>query len=285
MKKVLLALSLTLTYSMGLSQISMPTDSATWTVTYQTIHCSNPSTVLQYLWRGDTLIGGNSYEKIEKVYGSGDPSCHYTNFPSKYNFYRQIGSKVYAYDVINTVDTLLYDFSLNVGDTVSSALAANSCPVYVTSIDSILLQDGYHKRLFLGSSGCSFGGYMIEGLGSSFGLFEEMITFESYSDLNCFSTNQGVSYPAPVSGCPIVTGIQEAIVTSSGLTLLSNNGEIYLENVPYGNYRFYSLDGKLVCQGAFQNNKIYLDESLSGIYFGMISAAEADLTVKVISIH
>ena len=127
----------------------------------------------------DTIISGISYKMSRQfpfaaVYQG--PLCPPfvidTISFSTYSFIREdtIVRKVYIYtSEYSQPDQLLYDFSLQVGDTLHSEYNGN--PV-VTAIDTVTLNDGEFRKRF------SFGGFpnayenYIESLGGSNGLFE-----------------------------------------------------------------------------------------------------------------
>ena len=76
----------------------------------------------------------------------------------------------FIYQSQNT-DSLLFDYNLNVGDTVKGILAPLFSYAFVTSIDSVIINSQYHKRWNLDyCSGYSF--YFIQGIGSNLGLIE-----------------------------------------------------------------------------------------------------------------
>lgn len=91
-------------------------------------------------------------------------------------------------------DTLLYDFNMVLGAfPLNSMLTA---PLNIIAIDSVLLIDGWHKRWILDVTDFNMTPYMvIEGIGSSFGLFGPMYPpFESSQDLVCFTQDSTLIY-------------------------------------------------------------------------------------------
>lgn len=89
-------------------------------------------------------------------------------------------------------DTLLYNFNLNVGDTVKSFLSSLDCNNgQIVAIDSILIGNNYRKRFKLSCNPT----YIIEGIGATTGLLEKFGSFETAGDLLCFSVNNQTLYP------------------------------------------------------------------------------------------
>jgi hypothetical protein len=86
--------------------------------------------------------------------------------------------KVYIYDqgAFPTSDQLLYDFALNVGDTLKSYYASSS-PTVLVSIDTITLHNGESRKKYTFDH-WSFGATYIEGIGGGFGFVLPLYIFE-----------------------------------------------------------------------------------------------------------
>ncbi|GIV26367.1 MAG: hypothetical protein KatS3mg027_0181 [Bacteroidia bacterium] len=162
----------------------------------------------------DTLIGHHVYKKlyegyIKTSYYAGPVTCPPWCTPQG----AYIVSQNYQYigairqDVINKKvyfapagqpAQLLYDFNLNIGDTLPySYINHTPYPKVVTNIDSVLVNGNYHKRFGIGYSGYpgTFA-YLIEGIGSSLGLlFPLEIPFEVNTMLTCVRINNQTIYP------------------------------------------------------------------------------------------
>jgi len=126
----------------------------------------------KYYSQGDTLINSISYAKF---YVNIDTfQTHYLK-----GFMRQdtLQKKVYWLNINSTQEHLLYDFSLNVGDTVEVYPGIYSylgtARMKVNAIDSLVILGNYHKRFTMENVqlGIMFSEeYWIEGIGSNFGL-------------------------------------------------------------------------------------------------------------------
>ncbi|MEZ5016365.1 MAG: T9SS type A sorting domain-containing protein [Flavipsychrobacter sp.] len=128
-----------------------------------------------YNYKGDTVINNKSYRKLfaGETYLRG-----LVRFDSSDN-------KVYVI-IDSNIERTLYDYNLKLGDTVSSITEIN-CPVnntrqyikhYVSKIDSVLLNNIYHKRRTFSIvdynqySFCFAKEYdVIEGVGCTYDLF------------------------------------------------------------------------------------------------------------------
>jgi hypothetical protein len=132
----------------------------------------------RYTMKGDTVINGKSYNKIycsTYVYLNPPPKLTITNLGYCFGIRQDIATKrVYrTYDVNNTtIDTLLYDFDLKIGDTVTRSFTTRSGnqDQVVISIDSITYSGKKYKRFHL--KGTMPDAALIEGVGSTNGLTE-----------------------------------------------------------------------------------------------------------------
>lgn len=138
---------------------------------------------------GDTIINSVLYSKIYKSgYGYFDWNPPYYFYFSHlfHGVIREESNKWYTY--YNGADTLLYDFTLAVNDTVFSALTYSSQgPIIVTNIDSVIINSNFKKRFYLN---IPFGAeYIIEDIGPNSGVLENMVFFEWGSKLICYAEN------------------------------------------------------------------------------------------------
>lgn len=155
---------------------------------------SHPSFVetrtIVYGTNGDTIINGSVWEKISYTLDS--------SFSGNFHFkgcVRDSGGIVYYKKSPNIVYTL-YNFNLQVGDSVWYNFSLNAQYIYVNSVDSILVNGEYHKRIFfedpLGYGITALNEVWVEGVGSVHGpLFPlaprmfVIVEYEDHMDLAC----------------------------------------------------------------------------------------------------
>lgn len=178
---------------------------------------------------GDTTIGANTYHKIYKqgytVYSCWSPPTNpvYSYYGAYYHCaIRQdsLQKKVFYYF---GNEYLLYDFNLNLGDTLPQTYIGGGFTV--SNIDSVLVGTHYHKRFILqsnppfpspDSSHC-----IVEGIGSSFGLTNQIGFYpEGGGNWVCFSHNTE-TYPAN-SNCSITTNITETVSSNIQINISPN---------------------------------------------------------------
>ena len=189
--------------------------------------CSSIS-VYNYYLNGDTIINSTTFpdtilntKTYKKVYsqgigflvwngsGSPPPNCPpdtITVINSVPDYFIRSDQKIWYIIFPNdSIEYLLYDFNLNIGDTIPQTIINLQNNIYVTNIDSFFTPNGYYK-IFNLSSGFD----LIEGIGSTFGLIEPMSIFiESSSELLCFSINNTSYYPSSGLNCEVITNIKE----------------------------------------------------------------------------
>ena len=145
-----------------------------WNVakTYPAANQQNPNfvatTTTVYGFQGDTLINS---EQWFKLYSSSD-SLFQTNLSYR-GLLREENNKVFYLDTLNQLDTL-YDFSLNVGDSVLFDLYGMYPEwLQVINVDSIQINGDYYKRLKFAEPTINafdeLNEFWIEGIGSIHG--------------------------------------------------------------------------------------------------------------------
>jgi hypothetical protein len=265
-----------------------------WRVDYQ---YAAPDLVFNNIYRdfidGDTIINSIEYHKI---YFSG--YSYYGFFPLGdlyyfdhllHGFLREEDNKWYTFYENN--DALLFDFTMNVNDTVFSCYTSTMGEaIIVDSVDSILVDGTYRRRLHLYADFGTVDDYIIEGIGATSGLFENIYMFEWHSNLICFAKdgvsvwgesteecdlavnineNQGVKNPCVISPNPCKDFIMLSISPGFGkveITLINLLGEIV--------YQDYFISPSL--------NKINVNDFPAGFYLAIIESKGMRQTTKLI---
>ena len=152
----------------GQTYQGFPTGDGYWKVEYGYVSCLDIHQVsmvcsqYQYIFSGDTMINYQIYHEINL---SGRDRNHidetWTYWDSGYHgcYRNDLTNKVVFYipkDSLNEV--LLYDFNLNLNDTLPETYVYNQAiytTITVDLIDSILVNNTYLKRYYLDSAGFS----------------------------------------------------------------------------------------------------------------------------------
>ncbi len=156
---------------------------------------------------GDTLINGENYHQLKtpfiESYSTGN--CGYNQIGYRGAIREDVvEKKVYYVPPASTSEELLYDFNLEVGDTVKGYINTSLMPDdvdVVLSIDSVLVGSTYRKRWNINNC---YGISIIEGVGSTYGLFMPSpgcTPDQASFSLTCLQQNGQPLYPDTLSVC------------------------------------------------------------------------------------
>ncbi len=143
----------------------------------------------QIYCQGDTLLEGYIYNKLYE-FGLQETMTRYDTVPSHYiGAVRENDNKqVMFWGISDTAFTVIYDFNLSIGDTISM-----ENEVFIAeSIDSVEICGRYHKRYVQRIFNGQFSETLIEGVGYSGGFLGYFWgfpggAFESYLRLKCYT--------------------------------------------------------------------------------------------------
>lgn len=261
----------------------MPNSNAVWRVDWSSsLFCWPPGTYSKYQYTidTDTIIGITTYKKI---YKSGMQDMCGTAGNYFYNYaggMREdtINKKVYFICPNYLTDTLLYDFAVNIGDTIHTVWCTFGGPngytqnVIVSTIDSVLVGSNYHKR-FNTNNFFAF----IEGIGNSTGLLEPIDIGQNDSwQLTCFTHITDI-YPSTSTSCQLISvGLIEQEKDESYNLLIYPNpfsletifkSDKNIKNATLTIYNAFGQEMKIVKNISGQTIKLQRDNLQNGIYF------------------
>lgn len=206
-----------------------PESNATWNVNMNQAMCfmgGSASEDYSITFSGDTTIANLTYQKLMTpfVQVSLGWGCIQMNFPGYQGAIRQdvAGKKVYYVPPSQLMEQLLYDFSMEVGDTVKGYLESFDQPDIVTEMDSVLVGDHYRKRWLINPC---YEIYLIEGIGSTYGLLKPSpgcLTDMDYYSLSCFIQNGQTLYPDQLSECRLITSTHPVDIASAAVGVYPN---------------------------------------------------------------
>lgn len=165
-----------------------------------------------YYVHSDTVINSMTYHHINKLsdvsqeWMAPPPSngCNeqYT-MDQRAATLRQDGKKIWIYA---DGDQLLYDFDLEVGDTLPTTYNnEQNGNITVVSVDSIIVGSSYRKVFSLSGMSST---YLAEGIGHDFGLLEYFPPIlECGFSLNCFALNGTTYFPDQQTQCDLTVDI------------------------------------------------------------------------------
>jgi hypothetical protein len=293
---IIFALLMIVSKGQSSTYYSFPENNAMW----------NFSTLV-YAWEGllntsysivlsnDTIINEKVYHKLDIPYVNAD-STFFTK-PKEPGYQGAIrqdieNRKVYYIPPADTNEFLLYDFTLQVGDTIKGFLEINSfgTPI-VQSIDSVLIGGQYRKRWNINQL---YNISIIEGVGSTYGLILPLIGDLNVVDLayitfHCFCNDSGLIYPSNVTECKVITDISNTINLSNNSLLIYPNpikGEFFIHFDYKEKYiiTIYDLNGKLIIEETNFNSPLKIKLMNKGLYVLTITDMQKNIlkTTKII---
>ncbi len=274
-----------------------PDSLAVWSVDNHNV-ITQQNTHTRYGLKGDTLLNGQQYKNIYTLWAWD------TTVTSPFNTYyagiREQGKRVYVM-LDNPPEHLLYDFNLNVGDTIfhDYSLMTNAPDSFyriVTAIDSFLLQDGnYRKAFYLAPGpGIPFNDTVVEGIGSITwrGLFNPLINTictcgDTYT-FSCFKELETVLYLentfCSYCFCGLGVGVEEEMneqvkLSPNPFSFSATNAALnFSRQVNNSSIIIYNSLGQVVKRiGHISGKTVELNFNLNnGLY--LMSITEADKT-------
>lgn len=231
-----------------------------------------------YEINGDTLMNGRVYNKLVNP----DNNFFYGGIREdtlkRIYFFGNLINATFVnsnfYDEYDTIkEYLLYQFGLDVGDTISIKAYPSVSPIEILRIDSIKIDGKFRLRYDVGN-------YWIEGIGSEKGLFGPYsYEFENYIRLTCFQQNEKFIWPDTTGDCLTIS--VEDVKIDSKLKVYPNptQNTLHIEtssqNQQIENIQIISLSGKNVVQT--NQTPINTSELSQGIYFYQVEMSNGEL--------
>jgi hypothetical protein len=255
---------------------SFPDSNAQWNFQLSVMSCNeNYSIVLS----GDTTIKAKLYHKlaitgVQPIFPypcntKGYKGAIREDIPAK---------KVFIIPASDTTEHLLYDFNMNVGDTLKGYIRGFGFPndYVVQSIDSVFVGTTYRKRWNFANC---LGGYyrvsIIEGIGSLHGLYETfygcVIDMPEY-ELLCFKQDGQTLYPNMTTACNLITSINTTnLLSENEIKVYPNpsNGYVNVQcnGISVREIKLTDMFGREVYhQQNFVQNEIQIHQLSSGAY-------------------
>ena len=254
-----------------------------------------------YFLNGDTLINNINYNKVYKN-GYSHEHCVTGGNVNNWTFYDSIyqgglredinSKKIYYLQPSGVNECLLYDFNLNVGDTLKDDCQLQIYGI-VISIDSIMIGSAYRKKLNLSVGTPPFG--LIEGIGTTGGLLEKLYDFEAGSILLCFKQNNQTLYPDTTTLCDLITSAPYVENEVQDVKIFPNpvseeiNISFNLQKPTDVKLQIYDSLGQKIKEFLEEKqtkglNKIdfSVEDIPKGIYFLRIKIGENEITRKIV---
>ena len=288
----------------------MPTADVVWNVFYRP-PASNKCDDRAYTIAGDTLINNELWSKIVlsgitipmDIWGNilGDGSSY---GPLYQGAYQEINKVVRFCSPDGTIDTL-YDFNLNVGDTIKFLHVKGvwcydpDSLLIVEQIDSILIQNHYRK-CFIFKFIMMDGGYghltekWIEGIGSIHGILFPLNIRTFYDeaseeeDLTCFFENNELLWKHQFYKSCSVLAVQDFTLNDKVEIYPNPASQVFYIKIPdelrnsLSKIELFDVVGNRVLTQSSNNYPINIAHIKSGIYFVVIYMGEREIIKKLI---
>lgn len=191
-----------------------------------------------YYLAGDSVIQGVTWKKVVRegqvsfmwqAAPPVGPGCSGTN-PYGSDYYnpwlvRQVDRQLRIW--VDDADQLLHEFDLQVGQTLPLSYTNWNSDITVAAIDYVQIGSETRARYELNNSWAQ---YLIEGVGSSNGLFEPLSNFlECGYGLDCFGLGNVSYYPTEWEvSCWVVMGVKESMAPT-GIRIAPNPAEDHVQ--------------------------------------------------------
>ncbi|MFT7604855.1 MAG: hypothetical protein ACI8VT_002448 [Saprospiraceae bacterium] len=137
-------------------------------------------------------------------------------------FYRELDGKVFMKPFFTEEELLIYDFNLQMGETIEIGFPGSTFELEVIGLDSITLNSGEkRKRMEVYSNIGGSDIYWIEGVGSELSTLntEYMSSLDCWNQLNCYRADAIIEYE--IGNC-LLTSANDLIVAETSFLLYPN---------------------------------------------------------------
>ncbi|MCX6256973.1 MAG: T9SS type A sorting domain-containing protein [Bacteroidia bacterium] len=242
-----------------------------------------------WLILGDTMINSINYKKLSTGIYCNDTSSDISNFTYTGAIREDSTKKVFL--LKDSTEYILYDFSLNTGDTFiyQPGYYSNCYHLIITGLDSVLINGEYHKKYIIQPD---FNGWTydwIEGLGSLTSLIDYVYPWGNFDvHLSCYFENLHNTDYSGSSGsdcCMNSLKINNVKVPAKTMQLLQDpiSGKYHIINniTEITKIIVTDVNGRLI--KILRNiNEIYIPNLNAGIYFADVYCKNDNKVFKLI---
>ena len=230
---------------------------------------------------GDTLIEDVQYMKIMGTVND--------SYPIFYTLLREEDGKVWKRYSIAHPETLLYDFTASVGDTLRIGDFAEE--MVLDSISMVRIGDVDRRKLWFGLEYDNLGRprakeTWIEGIGSDYGLLWTgyFNVFDGWHCLLCFHQNGELVWENPEYGTCTFDGVEET--KESGISIYPNPAKdrVIVEGIEAAEVEVYNALGQVV-KTVRGTNEIPVADLPQGVYMLRIADIEGRIFMEKVMVR
>lgn len=252
-----------------------------WVIIYNHPLEPIPSYGKRYTFSTDSVKWNNKYyfRQLEST------SETENDYKENRRIFREDNKKIYEGLDVAPREALIYDFNLNVGDTVRVLAGSVMRNMVCTKVDTVIFLDGNIRKMqemLCIDSGNKY--VWIEGFGEK-NLYREYCDEEDEAGyVSCYYYNKTLSYSnSSGNGC-WVDGTNELEQNGIGISPNPTNGVLIFEsNLNIDQVKVYDLYGHLIIVEELKNN-VDLSNFVSGIYILEIDVKNRKVIKKIIKI-
>ena len=178
-------------------------------------------------------------------------------------------------------EQLLYDFSLEVNDTIRiNSPYSFGCPLYVQSIDTIELFNGEKRKKFNFGDPYGFNYSWIEGIGASHGpLFNLYCALDISTFTACFSNSEEMLFSAFDDDCFIETSVSNVLPSDVNVFPKPFSDELHITSsvTNIQSYKIFDLHGRLVKEGNNAYDVIDMSSISTGAFIILLEARDGNV--------
>lgn len=288
MKKILSLLIYLILTGVSFGQVSemLVDTNKTWSNLFSTYTGGPPPyymTTTFVKFSGDTVINSAHYKKVL----SSQDSLQNNYFVTGY-IYEDSTGKVFYQTLNDTTIRMLYDFNVEVGDTVDIDSFFLPLELIVDTIDSVFIYNRYLKRIVLSNVNCPFEEW-IEGIGSLCGVLNVGCSgvVGTIDELLCYYENDTLKYSNPAyPHCYYNTvGLDNPVQSTTEVSLfpdpVNSTSTLLLKNMPGKGFNLdiFDLMGKKIKSINISDNRVLINRNDfdPGIYFYRVTVTPSEV--------
>jgi hypothetical protein len=254
---------------------------------------NGPNTMYAYTFHTytkDSSINNYNYSKILTTCFDSVPSSVCDNNPyywiaKDYVLLRNDSAnrKVYFFDEQSGQDSLLYDFSLSIGDTLGG-YNRSFATLILTSIDSILLGTKWHRKFNFVYPGATSS--IVEGIGGLHSLFNLSNGNNGFwqKNLTCYSVDSNIIYPTTQNGQAgnCFYALSKNTYSDNVVNYSFQNNSIHVQDFK-GKLSIFSLNGQIIYEQAIRSSCFNSTLDLpNGIYILKLKSSTKQVVDKIL---
>ncbi|MDF1697780.1 MAG: T9SS type A sorting domain-containing protein [Saprospiraceae bacterium] len=237
----------------------------------------------------DTMIQDQVFTKLNFQYFN-DTIGEFSSYPNSTIFLRYENNKIYHYNTWNFTSNLIYDFTVDAGESYICYCDINDeeFEVFVDSISYYEYGNITRKIQHVSSgfqSGCELNGKIIEGMGYEDYILPVYTTVDPPpgGSIQCFNDGN-FRYPTGET-CLEVVNIEDLPIDDINLFPNPVSHSLVIQGGGFSTYALFSLDGRIIQQGQLSMNTIDLSSVPVGTYFIELIQERKRVFKKIVKVN